>query len=61
MPVNRVISVVDDDSSVREGMLDLLGSMGFIAVAFERAEEFLQPLRHALPDRRRAAPRDDRA
>jgi len=42
MAMNRVISVVDDDSSVREGILDLLNSMGFIAVAFERAEEFLQ-------------------
>lgn len=42
MPMNRVVSIVDDDSSVREGTMDLLNSLGFIAVAFERAEEFLQ-------------------
>jgi FixJ family two-component response regulator len=42
MPMNRVISIVDDDSSVRDGTMDLLNSLGFIAVAFARAEEFLQ-------------------
>jgi len=42
MPVNRVISIVDDDPSVREGTMDLLNSLGFIAVAFMRADEFLQ-------------------
>jgi len=36
-----VISIVDDDPSVREGMLDLLTSMGFVAETFSRAEEFL--------------------
>jgi FixJ family two-component response regulator len=41
MPMNRVISIVDDDPSVREGTMDLLNSMGFVAVAFERADEFL--------------------
>lgn len=40
--MNRVISIIDDDSSVREGTMDLLGSLGFIVVAFERADEFLQ-------------------
>jgi FixJ family two-component response regulator len=42
MPTNRVISIVDDDSSVRESTMDLVSSLGFIAVAFERADEFLQ-------------------
>jgi FixJ family two-component response regulator len=42
MPMNRVISIVDDDQSVREGTMDLLNSMGYVAVAFERADEFLQ-------------------
>ena len=42
MLMNRVISIVDDDSSVREDTMDLLNSMGFVAVAFERADEFLQ-------------------
>jgi FixJ family two-component response regulator len=42
MPMTRVVSIVDDDSSVRESTMDLLSSLGFIAVAFERADEFLQ-------------------
>jgi FixJ family two-component response regulator len=42
MSMNRVISIVDDDSSVRDGTMDLLNSLGFMAVAFARAEEFLQ-------------------
>src|SRR5262245_20559824 len=41
MSMNRVISIVDDDSSVRDGTIDLLNSLGFMAVAFARAEEFL--------------------
>jgi FixJ family two-component response regulator len=36
-----VISIVDDDPSVREGTMDLLNSMGFAAEAFERANDFL--------------------
>jgi FixJ family two-component response regulator len=41
--VNRsTISVVDDDPSAREGITDLVKSMGFEAHAFERAEEFLK-------------------
>jgi FixJ family two-component response regulator len=42
MPMNRVISIVDDDPSVREGTMDLLNAMGFVAVSFERADEFLE-------------------
>ena len=36
------ISVVDDDPSAREGLTDLVKSMGFEARAFERAEDFLK-------------------
>ena len=36
-----VISIIDDDPSVREGTTDLLNSMGFAAEAFERANDFL--------------------
>jgi FixJ family two-component response regulator len=40
-----VVSIVDDDPSVREGMIDLLSSLDFIAEAFPRAEDFLQSSR----------------
>ena len=36
------ISIVDDDESVREAALNLFRSMGFSAVAFASAEEFLR-------------------
>ena len=36
-----VISIVDDDASVREGTMDLVASMGFTAEAFESANDFL--------------------
>ena len=42
VPVNRpVVSVVDDDESVRESLPDLLGELGYSARAFSSAEEFL--------------------
>jgi FixJ family two-component response regulator len=37
-----LVSVVDDDESVRESLPDLLKEMGFTARAFSSAEEFLQ-------------------
>lgn len=37
----RLISVVDDDESVRESLPDLLKEFGFAARAFSSAEEFL--------------------
>jgi FixJ family two-component response regulator len=37
-----VISIVDDDPSVREAMLGLVRSLGFEAVTFPSAEDFLQ-------------------
>jgi FixJ family two-component response regulator len=39
--VLALISVVDDDESVRESLPDLLGVLGFSARAFVSAEEFL--------------------
>lgn len=42
MTVDRpLISVVDDDESVRESLPDLLREFGFAAQAFASAEEFL--------------------
>jgi FixJ family two-component response regulator len=41
MSTHPVISIVDDDLSVREAALDLLRAMGFTAQAFESAEDFL--------------------
>src|SRR5215472_3748810 len=36
-----VISIIDDDESVREATMDLFESMGFITVAFPCATDFL--------------------
>ena len=36
-----LISIVDDDSSVREGTVDLVRAIGFATQGFERAEHFL--------------------
>jgi FixJ family two-component response regulator len=41
MPTRPLISVVDDDESVRESLPDLLKEFGFDAQAFSSAEEFL--------------------
>jgi FixJ family two-component response regulator len=41
-PVERpLVSVVDDDESVRESLPDLLGEFGFAAHTFSSGEEFL--------------------
>jgi len=37
----QILSVVDDDVSVRESLPDLLGEFGFAARAFSSAQEFL--------------------
>jgi FixJ family two-component response regulator len=37
-----LVSVVDDDESVRESLPDLLKELGFAARAFSSAEEFLE-------------------
>jgi len=36
-----VIAIVDDDRSVRDGIVDLVAAMGFDAAAFAHAEHFL--------------------
>jgi len=41
MAVRLLVSVVDDDESVRESLPDLLRELGFAAQAFSSAEEFL--------------------
>ena len=41
MSENPVISIVDDDETVREGTMDLFRAMGFVAVAFRSATDFL--------------------
>ena len=38
---NALVSVVDDDESVRESLPDLLRQLGFAAEAFSSGEEFL--------------------
>jgi FixJ family two-component response regulator len=40
-----VVTIVDDDQSVRDGIADLVTALGFDAEAFERAEDFLQSSR----------------
>jgi FixJ family two-component response regulator len=41
MPKRSLVSVVDDDESVRESLPDLLRQFGFVAEAFSSAEAFL--------------------
>ena len=41
MATRSLVSVVDDDESVRESLPDLLRELGFSAHAFSSAEEFL--------------------
>ncbi len=42
MTEGLLVSIVDDDPSVCEGLTDLMNSMGFDASAYRSAEEFLQ-------------------
>lgn len=41
MPTRSLVSVVDDDESVRESLPDLLREFGFAVRAFSSAEDFL--------------------
>jgi len=41
MTMRALVSVVDDDESVRESLPDLLKELGFAVQAFASAEEFL--------------------
>src|ERR1700733_12599561 len=38
----QIVSIVDDDASVRAAMQSLLRSLGFVAFVFESAEDFLR-------------------
>lgn len=42
MSTRALVSVVDDDQSVRESLPDLLKEFGFAAQTFSSAEEFLE-------------------
>ncbi|MDQ8726291.1 response regulator [Bradyrhizobium sp. LHD-71] len=42
MPTQAVISIVDDDQSVREATVDLMNSLGFGVEAFPDGETFLK-------------------
>jgi len=42
MSLRPLISIVDDDESVRESLPDLLTELGFTAQAFSSAEAFLE-------------------
>jgi FixJ family two-component response regulator len=42
MPTTPLISVVDDDESVRESLQSLLRSVGFAVTVFASAQEFLE-------------------
>jgi len=43
---SRIVSVVDDDESLRRSLRNLLGSVGFRVETFASAEAFLQSLHH---------------
>jgi len=45
----RIVFVVDDDRSVREGLADLVSSVGLKAKAFASAQEFLRQKRPDAP------------
>lgn len=42
MPTKPVISIVDDDQSVRESTMDLIETTGLLAETFDSAEDFLK-------------------
>lgn len=44
----RVVSILDDDESVRRSVGNLLSSVGFVVAVFDSAESFL---RSGLPER----------
>jgi FixJ family two-component response regulator len=45
LPRKSVIAIVDDDHSVREALTSLVRSLGYVAVAFECAENLLKSRR----------------
>lgn len=50
MTAPALISIVDDDDSVRESLGGLMRSVGFRVVAFSSAEEFLGSTHASVPD-----------
>ena len=42
MSKSKIVSIVDDDASVRAAMQSLVRSLGFVAFVFESAENFLR-------------------
>ena len=42
MSKSQIVSIVDDDASVRAAMQSLVRSLGFVAFVFESAEDFLR-------------------
>jgi FixJ family two-component response regulator len=46
---NSIVFVVDDDSSVREALTDLIASVGLLVEAFKSAREFLEYRRPDAP------------
>jgi FixJ family two-component response regulator len=46
---NSIVFVVDDDSSMREALADLMTSVGLSVEAFESAREFLEYKRPETP------------
>jgi FixJ family two-component response regulator len=49
MKPRSLVSIVDDDESVRESLPDLLNELGFASETFSSAEEFLA---NQMSDRR---------
>ena len=49
IPSNSLVFLIDDDASVRKGVLRLLRSAGYKSEAFESASNFLTREQHAGP------------
>jgi FixJ family two-component response regulator len=47
VPKSRIVSIIDDDDSIRSAVDDLVCSLGLVARTFESAEEFLKSPDHA--------------
>jgi FixJ family two-component response regulator len=45
LPKKAVIAIVDDDHSMREALTSLVRSLGYVAMAFECAEDLLKSTR----------------
>ena len=49
LPKTAVIAIVDDDHSVREALTSFVRSLGYVALGFECAEDFLKSSRCCSP------------